>query len=404
MLGALSVKIPRPRYDALTASPLNMSFSSDYKLDKIARVIIREGESIVNVEHGLPYVPKAFSLLEFSPGKYTHIGGLSINSSTVALAGASTGAKESALIMIDPLTEGYFKKDMKGKPSVLIGDGNPGDHNYKVHNGYDTFKVFKTGTLTINAGLFAPGKTTGGTQILTETFNHGLGYVPLFGPFLGEVWWEFYLSTTRSFKERHTWSGSSVVYYTADTVEHSSNNYGYRCIKTHTSSSVSEPGTGASWETYWEINVPTNPWQPGVSYTVGDPIQAATGEPHPYRCILSHTSSSSSEPGVGGSWGTYWVRSPRGYGIKDIYFNELEDDKFSGIGGFEPANLAIIRLYATTTQIVLELERRCAPEEIIPMYPPIVISEYMPYHSLNVTVDYTIFYNRVDEEFNLLTS
>ena len=44
-------------------------------------------------------------------------------------------------------------------------------------------------------------------------------------------------------------------------------------------------------------------WVTSRSYVVGDLVYHNSNY---YRCELAHTSSASSEPGVGGSWGTYW--------------------------------------------------------------------------------------------------
>jgi len=44
-------------------------------------------------------------------------------------------------------------------------------------------------------------------------------------------------------------------------------------------------------------------WVTSRSYVVGDLVYHNSNY---YRCKLAHTSSASSEPGVGGSWGTYW--------------------------------------------------------------------------------------------------
>lgn len=48
----------------------------------------------------------------------------------------------------------------------------------------------------------------------------------------------------------------------------------YQCIRAHTSSADSEPGTGDDWEVYWTVSpeTTTTPWGTAVDYTVSNSI------------------------------------------------------------------------------------------------------------------------------------
>lgn len=47
-------------------------------------------------------------------------------------------------------------------------------------------------------------------------------------------------------------------------------------------------------------------WTTATAYTASDPRHAVQNVGSAYVCIVDHTSNAASEPGVGGSWGTYW--------------------------------------------------------------------------------------------------
>lgn len=97
----------------------------------------------------------------------------------------------------------------------------------------------------------------------------------------------------------------------------------YTCYVAHTSGSTSEPGIGASWESYWiwtSYNYDdTTAWAPSQLETVGcyrtniGKLWNMAGE--------EHTSSADDEPGVGINWQDYWVD----YGI-------IPDETLWGLG------------------------------------------------------------------------
>jgi len=115
-----------------------------------------------------------------------------------------------------------------------------------------------------------------------------------------------------------------------------------------------------------------------------------------YSCIKTHTSNDSTKPGSGASWTTYWklMEEPD---FTKTYVNKLEDIKLNlwVFGDEQDHNYYYIKLYSTSTQLVLEYTREVSPS--IPYF-----YDYTPEPASTVYVDYTIFYNPAGEEFNLL--
>ncbi len=102
----------------------------------------------------------------------------------------------------------------------------------------------------------------------------------------------------------------------------------YQCSTAHTSASGSEPGVGGSWQTYWNRlpitvgdtvsltfsgsqNMPTleaapQAWLTATAYAYDARV---TDGGKTFACLAAHTSGASTEPGVGGSWQTYWTQT-----------------------------------------------------------------------------------------------
>ena len=246
-------------------------------------------------------------------------------------------------ILLDPIkapvgTITPIKKDI---PVIKVFSEEEGESDYKnkLNTFYDSLKVFKTGTMTINAPEKAIDSTKSLEDIIEVTVAHNLGYVPMFAPFV---------------------PSPILLNNYVDWL----NQYG---------------GMGE--------------WAIGVNYSLGRKVSnAGIG----YRCIRSHTSSASTEPGAGVDWEDYWeVYTSLSY--DNLSLNEFEDVKYR-FGGVELFDYAMIEYYATTTDLVFRLTRVAYNW-----------GQYMPGDStgplsaVNISVDYTIFYNRADEEFNLLS-
>lgn len=314
MLGVPKLIVARPGFDVRKAQPKDLAFSSDYNLGKIARA--KKFATNTPAAHGLPYTPRIMSMREPVSGRFGWGGLCAVDGTnlkpTIALHATSydpyTSADDVATwvyVFVDPLVAGTYKKDMTGKPVLIVGaDVNKNDYEQRIHSNYDTFKVHSTGRLTINAPEYDPG-TSGGVKTTTATVNHGLGYAPMFAPFVNyEMEREAYLSWNSQYNSE-TWS-SGKVFYTGQDVVNPDTSAWYTCKLTHTANSTNKPETGANWTTYWDIYV----------------------EPDFY----------------------------------DTYVNKLEDQKFI-YGGVEAFNLSYIKYYSTSTQLVLELTQYCYPDD-----------------------------------------
>lgn len=321
MLGP-RIRASKSNIDASTGSLINMAFDSNYNLNKIARAIKSTSETAV--AHGLPYTPKLVSMREITTGKFGGGGIYEVTATNIIPTinthiatygyGTTTYANDVATwsyVLVDPLVSGTYKKDMEGKPKLLVGVDTGTDYDYKIHSGYDTFKVAKTGRLTINAGIYDPG-ASGGVRTLSATVNYGLGYAPMFAPFVPfETERESYHSWNEQYNN-DTWVDGST-FYTGQDVVNPDTSVWYTCKLTHTANSTNKPETGANWTTYWNVYV----------------------EPDYY----------------------------------DTYVNKLEDQKFL-YGGVETFNLSYIKYYSTSTQLVLELTQDCMPTQEWQEYTP----------------------------------
>jgi len=347
------VRVAKDGVNVITGSLVDMAFDSDYNLNKIARTI--KSASNGSTAHGLTYIPKILNMREAESGRFawmanTTVGATNINATKgthYTSHDPDTLATDTANwthVLVDNLSTGTYKKDMKRTPAILVGADTGTDYGYKLHSGYDTFKVAKTGTLTINASAYDPG-SGGGVSVSSATYTHNLGYAPMFAPFVPyetDLW--FYYMANAAFDTSIVNGGvwlTATEYKTGEDVLSEDFLTWYNCKQTHTSSAATKPGSGASWTTYWEL------WQ--------DPD------------------------------------------FTETYVNDLEDIKLNlwVFGDEGDHNYYYIKYYSTSTQLVLEVTRVVSPS--IPDF-----YEYTPEPASTWSVDYTIFYNPAGEEFNLL--
>ncbi|NQX02236.1 hypothetical protein HQ447_16380 [bacterium] len=143
------------------------------------------------------------------------------------------------------------------------------------------------------------------------TFDTHAGY-SFAAPDLGQTW---------------VWVGpwinslSSGGYAVGDTVHHA--DVIYRVILHHGASGggpgIKEPGVAVDWATYWAIvdDVPVS--LPNVvvqdEYLENDEVQSGG---YKYTATDDHAQTEDNEPGVGISWGSYWVRDQGTYSIGDL--------------------------------------------------------------------------------------
>ena len=353
------IRASKSNIDARIGSLVNMAFDSDYNLNKIARTI--KATSNGSIAHGLPYAPKILNMRETASGRFawganTTVDNTNINVTKGTYAtshnpyATATDIASWTHVLVDNLETGTYQKNMVGKPKLLVGTNTGTDYDYKIHSGYDTFKVAKTGTLTINASAYDPG-AGGGVDVTTATYTHNLGYAPMFSPF----------------------------------VEYETELYFYYMANSAFNTSIVNGGV----------------WLTGTGYKVAEDVMSEDYLTW-YSCIKTHTSSDSTKPGSGASWTTYWKlwEEPD---FTETYVNKLEDIKLNlwVFGDEQDHNYYYIKLYSTSTQLVLEYTRVVSPTITTPD-PETNFYDYQPEPASTVYVDYTIFYNPAGEEFNLL--
>lgn len=113
------------------------------------------------------------------------------------------------------------------------------------------------------------------------------------GPFVGMATW----------LRDAIWASGVYYFNVFSYVATNSGTKVYVCTSSHTSSSSTEPGVGASWTSYWAL-VYEYGWSSSTAYNTSGPMIVHNGVR--YSCISNHTSDSSNEPGAGASWTTYW--------------------------------------------------------------------------------------------------
>ena len=357
-MSGVKLRVAREGVDVFTGDAKDMALDSDYFLPKIYRN--KRSTSTTGVAHGLGYTPSVIFFREItsSPKVYgytaeadlsvtqpsvddtnvnfqlmTHKSDFSTSPYTTATDSASV-----ALMMIDPLgtpSPTPDPNDFNG-PVVLVGGTESGpDYNRDIHSKYDTLKVYSSGTITLNVSSWTP---SAGDEydVTSATYTHNLGYIPMFAPNI-------------------PYQTSLPVYYT--------------------------------W--YWQWHN-RHSWSTSTEYLVDDYVQNPAGTF--YICTKYHISSSSTEPGVGANWTSYWTLNSGGapaFPPTTIDLNDYEQIKYV-FGGAFVIDDEQLEVYVTTTQLVVKLHR---------------ISGGMGYNTFparTITLSYTVFYNRLDEEFNIL--
>jgi hypothetical protein len=356
MLG-VEVSVAREGYDRRTAEPKNMAFTTDYYLPLIYKC--KRSGSTTNVTHGLSYAPRTFFFREVSSSPlvmaHTVPALTNANTSSVTTAnfkfrlmthyddfettpyGTATDAGSVALAMINPLGTPIIAPQPLTKTGVPVfkagGSDDNSDYNRKLHTYYDTFKVHSSGTITLNASSWTPNASDE-YDVVSASYTHNLGYIPFFTP-------------------KIPYQTSLDVYY--------------------------------QWYWAWHKK---HEWSTATEYVVDDYVTDAFGTPT-YKCIKWHTSSSTTEPNTGANWSTYWVAFTSTSVPTTIVLNNLEDIKFT-YGGASVFDDEIIEVYATTTQLVVKLHR---------VYGGF---GYNTFPARTITMNYTTFYNKLNEDFDLL--
>lgn len=434
MLG-IKVQVARKGYDVRTASALNMAYDKKYALSKFAKGIKATTDG--NIAHGMGIKPRVLMIkeLQASPKQmgyalinqsaYDHDAGLSIGDgnsnvliddtninvnlgthwtdftttpySTAHNSAMYAHVMQEALETPSPLPtapKNHF-------PLIISGTKTEPDYGRAIDTRYDTLKVFKTGQLSISVAEWTPTGVGRKTQVTETSYTHNLGYCPLFSPFVDyEFSIPYYNGWMDQWNIRNGFWTSGVVYHTNERVQDGDTAYWYTCIKSNTASASNKPDSGASWETYWVLyqSAPAL-WVTSHSYLVNDQVavlytyDSVTYYWGFYKCISNHTSSADKKPPTGASCWTYWEDiSYVPATSQSIYLNDLEDIKYV-FGGVMGDNDEIIQFYSTEDKLIMKLTQVNNDS----------IWGRTPSLATTVTVDYTIFCNRADDEYNLLS-
>lgn len=281
------------------------------------------------------------------------------NTITVHASGGYNPYKIWAHFLLDPLEQPatpVVVRSTPGRPVIKIYGSHLGDYTNKIDTHYDTLKVFKTGRLSVTAPGYTVKNGDNPEQVVEATVRHNLGYIPMFGPFVN--------------------SNISLDVY-------------------------------AGW--MGQVNNGL-PWSPNIQYLIKNTVKVGvSGEDinyvFAYECIKSHISDASNKPFYGENWEEFWVEiaqpeeePPYGETFDGIVLNDFEDLKMrpGGIFGF---NFTNVEYYATKTDLVLRITRRLGDAELLWGVP-----EGTSCVAMTIHVDYTIFYNNAEEQFDLLTN
>ncbi len=418
MSGHPRIQAGRLGVNAQTGALVDKSFDSDNDVQKIVKAKRRTTTGAIT--HGVNYSCEYLLMREVSATimanvreDYSDIDTSNINGTirqhidTMDNLGTYTYADDDALWgynLLNPIgtPEADFPFLKRTFPRIVVGDVlSPLDYNKKIYTPYDTFKVKETGNLAISKGVVTYHHGDAGLiETTTVTYDHNLGYKPMFSPFVDyEISLPIYINALEQWRYRNVWT-TSTEYGLTEKVNHPTKGDIYQCIKTHTSSATNKPLDGVDSALYWELVKDYPPeWVTSHAYSVGDYVTVYEfGSFSIYQCSTAHTSGAGTKPTSGGTWYTKWDDVTFSYfdNSYDINLNELEDLKFS-FGGISVFNDYIVRFYVTDTQIVLQLVRVTFDWE-----DPSIGLANDPLVATDISVDFTIFYNRADEEMDLL--
>lgn len=116
-------------------------------------------------------------------------------------------------------------------------------------------------------------------------------------------------TATTSSEESFEWTINTD--YTAETSIKRNNGILYICLVTHTSASDSEPGVGVNWEQYWMVGGVCTDWVLGTVFAASseDVVVSCVHGGYLFISVTEHTASSNTEPLAGEEWESVWLNT-----------------------------------------------------------------------------------------------
>ncbi len=194
----LILKVARSGYDIGEADNKDLAFSSENETPKIFL------QTRVGWTNTIGFVPSLLTFRKLNSTDYTH-DLQNISSDTDPFQGAyldengnlsitkRTGDSDMYSILFFNVLDGTPPSTFEGGAGVKLliskekHSVTSSPANLAIDSRFDTFKIYKTGTLSITA----PSETiTAGSsdKIHTATFNHNLGYPPVYLPMASTGW------------------------------------------------------------------------------------------------------------------------------------------------------------------------------------------------------------------------
>lgn len=196
------IKISRPGYDVRNASDVNLVYSSEFFTPKIVRSDMFQAG---NTAHGLGYTPCFMHPLILADGLFDVV---SVDDTNV-----SVFWDEIQVVLFSDPFSGSSSTKASGNGVVVNKGTDMAIDDLSVFSKFDTFKVCKTGTLTIEASAETLGFPDYDPESVTysNTISYDLGYVPIYFPWVTMMGVENIagsFNVNDELGEQQNWSGS----------------------------------------------------------------------------------------------------------------------------------------------------------------------------------------------------
>jgi len=192
------LKVARPGYNPITANDEDLAFSSDWETPKI---FLQTTSSWTNT---LDYIPSFMPFRQLNSTDYCHdmlgtgvdtnpMQGIYLDSNGNLEVNTRSGDSGACAILyfnsLSAAPTSTLSIPTQGTLIVAKSGHTPFEHPYYLvlDSRFDTFKIYTTGTLTLE--MDAETILAGGSdKTYSTSFNHSLGYPPVYLPAAGEGW------------------------------------------------------------------------------------------------------------------------------------------------------------------------------------------------------------------------